>query len=108
MKPADAAEETVRERLLDIVRRAGEHRDERITKSLARIPPTLVRLVNTTAGALQLLVFVYPFHHWVTGISCFALVAVVFFLATLVMEDTDNPFEGVCNVSPQPFADLLR
>jgi len=24
-----------------------------------------------------------------------------------VMTDTDNPFQGVCNVSPKPFSDLM-
>jgi len=33
------------------------------------------------------------------------LVAIVLF-SNLVMTHTDNPFDGVFNVSPQPFADL--
>ena len=59
------------------------------------------------AAALLLLVFVYPFHHWLTGASCFVLLTLVLFFANLVMTDTDNPFQGVCNVSPQPFSDLM-
>jgi hypothetical protein len=105
--PAGPTEDAIHQRLIDIARQAGEHRDERVTKSLTRIPQTLVRLVDTMAGALVLLVFVYPFHHWLVGVSCFVLLSVVLFLAYLVMEDTDNPFEGVCNVSPQPFSDLM-
>jgi hypothetical protein len=104
--PAGTLEYDVHQRLIDIVRKAGEHRDERIAKSLTRIPPTLERLVLTMAGVLLLLVFVYPFHHPVAGFVCFLLVAIVLFLARLVMTDTDNPFEGVCNVSPQPFGEL--
>ncbi len=104
--PASPAEEVMHQRVIDIARKTGEHRDERLAKSLTRIPPTLERLVFTMAGVLLLLVFVYPFHHPVAGFVCFLLVAVVLFLARLVMTDTDNPFEGVCNVSPQPFADL--
>ena len=100
-------EEAAFQRVIDIVQEAGQHRDERNTKSLTRIPPTLTRLVQTMEGVLLLLIFVYPFHHWLAGLACFVLLALVLFLANLVMEDTDNPFEGVCNVSPQPFSDLL-
>ena len=104
--PVNPAEERMQARLIDIVRKAGEHRDNRIAKSLTQIPPTLLRLVNTMSIALLLLLFVYPFHWWFIGFSCFVLFAVVLFGANLVMKDTDNPFKGVCNVSPQPFLDL--
>jgi hypothetical protein len=96
----------VYERLVDIVREAGEHRDERMTKSLTQIPATLIHLVHTMAAALLLLVFFYPFHNWVAGMCCFLLVGTILFLANLVMTDTDNPFKGVYNVSPKPFSDL--
>ncbi len=105
--PANDTEAAIHGRLIDIVRKAGEHRDDRVAKSLTRIPPTLLRLVTTMALALLLLVFVYPFHSWVAGACCFFLVAVVLLFAGLVMTDTDNPFEGVCNVSPKPFSELM-
>jgi hypothetical protein len=105
--PSNPTEGVIHQSLIDIARKAGEHRDDRITKSLTRIPPTLVWLVNTMAVALLLLIFVYPFHHGLAGAACFALIAIVLFFANLVMTDTDNPFKGVCNVSPQPFSDLL-
>ncbi len=104
--PVNSDEEIMRQRLIDITRKVGEHRDERIAKSLSRIPPTLSRFVRTLAVALLLLVFIYPFHHWVAGMCCFFVVALVLFLANLVMTDTDNPFKGVCNVSPQRFSEL--
>jgi hypothetical protein len=56
--------------------------------------------------ALLLLVFTYPFHSWIIGAACFCMVAIVLFFSNLVMTDTDNPFDGVFNVSPRPFADL--
>jgi len=93
-------------RLVDIVREAGEHRDERLTKSLTQIPATLIHLVHTMALALLLLVFVYPFHLFVAGLCCFLLVGVILSLANLVMTDTDNPFQGIYNVSPAAFGDL--
>jgi hypothetical protein len=34
-------------------------------------------------------------------------VAAILFFVDFVTMDTDNPFGGVCNVSPQPFAALL-
>jgi hypothetical protein len=52
-------------------------------------------------------VFVYPFRHWLAGLACFSLLALVIFLANLVMRDTDNPFNGIWNVSSKPFSDLL-
>jgi hypothetical protein len=104
--PANPAEEQMHARLIDIVRRAGEHRDDRIAKSLTQIPPTLVRLVNAMAIALLLLVFVYPFHNGLIGFSCFALFAGVLFGANIVMMDMDNPFKGLHNVSPEAFSDL--
>jgi len=105
--PANPAEEILHAGLVELARKAGEHRDERISKSLTRIPPTLVWLVSMMAAALLLLVFVYPFHHSLVGASCFILLALVLFFANLVMTDTDNPFQGVCNVNPQPFSDLM-
>lgn len=104
--PANAGEAAVHQRLIDIAREAGEHRDERLTKSLTQIPATLTHLVHTMEIGLLLLVFVYPFHYWLAGLFCFLLVAVILFLANLVMTDTDNPFKGVYNISPKPFLDL--
>ena len=94
------------QRVLDIAREAAGHRDERLTKSMTQIPATLIHLVHAMAIALVALVFFYPFHRWGIGLCCFAGVAVILFLANLVMTDTDNPFQGVYNVSPKPFADL--
>jgi hypothetical protein len=105
--PATPSQEVMHARLVEIARRTGEHRDDRIAKSLTQIPPTLIRLVDTMASALLLLVFVYPFHHWLAGLACFGLLALVLFLANLVMRDTDNPFNGIWNVSSKPFSDLL-
>jgi hypothetical protein len=102
---ANAEHDTVSQRLTDIAREAGEHRDERLTKSLTQIPATLIHLVHTMAIAL-LLVFFYPFHNWAAGICCFLLLGIILFLANLVMTDTDNPFKGAYNVSPKPFSDL--
>jgi hypothetical protein len=105
-EPVNAEERVMHQRLIDIGKEAGEHRDERLTKSLTKIPATLIHLVHTLAAALALLMFFYPFHNWVAGMCCFLLVAVVLFLANLVMTDTDNPFKGVYNVSSEPFSEL--
>jgi hypothetical protein len=106
LAPATSQENDVQQRLIDIVREAGEHRDERLTKSLTQIPATLIHLVHTMEVGLLLLVFFYPFHDWLAGMCCFLLIAVILFLANLVMTDTDNPFKGVYNISPRPFMDL--
>jgi hypothetical protein len=104
--PRNEAEQAIHARLLDMAQKTREYHDERVAKSLTRIPPTLANLVNTIASVLLLLIFVYPFHHWLAGAACFNIVAVVLFLADFVMMDTDNPLQGVWNVSPQPFSDL--
>src|ERR1039457_4814528 len=106
LAPSERLEGAVHQRLIDIARNAGEHRDERLTKSLTQIPATLIHLVHTMEIGLLLLVFFYPFHHWVAGMCSFLLVAVILFLANLVMTDTDNPFKGVYNVGPKAFSDL--
>jgi len=104
--PKSEAERALHLRLLEAVEKSSERRDERVAKSLTRIPPTLASLVNTIAGVLLLLIFVYPFHHWLAGAACFIVIAAVLFLANFVMRDTDNPLKGVWNVSPEPFAEL--
>jgi len=104
--PENEAEQALHLRLLDMAHKASECREERVAKSLTRIPPTLAGLVNTIAGVLLLLIFVYPFHHWLAGGACFVIVAFVLFLANFVMTDTDNPLKGVWNVSAQPFGEL--
>ena len=96
----------VSEQVVDIAREAAGDRDERLTKSMTQIPATLIHLVHAMAIALVGLVFFYPFHRWGTGLCCFVAVAVILFLANLVMTDMDNPFEGVYNVSPKLFSDL--
>jgi len=106
--PANPEEATIQQRLIDIAREAGEHRDERITKSLTRIPPTLMGFVNALSLALLALVFVYPFHNSFAGAACFVLVAAVLSLANIVMTDLDNPFNGIYNVSPEPFSCLTQ
>jgi len=106
VKLTSEAEQPIYSRLVDMVQETSQRRDERVAKTLTRIPPTIASLVTTIARVLLLLVFVYPFHHWLAGAACFILVAVVLFLANLVMTDTDNPLKGIWNVSPQPFADL--
>src|SRR5580700_10392800 len=104
--PRSEGERAIHVRLLDVVQTTSGRRDERIAKSLTRMPPTLATLMSAVAGVLVLSIFVYPFRYWVTGALCFTLAACVIWLANLVMMDTDNPLKGIWNVSPQPFADV--
>jgi hypothetical protein len=104
--PRNELEQSIRARLLDMAQRTSERRNERVSKSLTRIPPTLAALVNSIAAVLVLSIFVYPFREWATGAVCFTISATVIWLANLVMMDTDNPLKGIWNVSPQPFRDL--
>jgi len=104
--PRSDEERLIHSRLLDLAEKIREYHDERVGKTLTRIPPTLAGLVRTIAGVLLFLIFVYPFHHGLAGAAFFIIVAVVLFLANFVMMDTDNPLKGVWNVSSQPFSDL--
>jgi hypothetical protein len=106
--PANADEQALVARLIDITRKISQQRDERIARSLTRIPPTLLALVRIMAGTILLLVFWYPFHSWPTGLACFALLTVILFLSNVVMTDTDNPFDGIFNVSSRPFSELMQ
>jgi hypothetical protein len=93
--PSNEAEQAIHIRLLDMVQRTGDRRDERVAKSLTRMPPTLAALVNTVAGVLVLSIFVYPFRYWVAGALCLTLAACVIWLANLVMMDNDRPQSAV-------------
>jgi hypothetical protein len=104
--PRTDAERQMHTRLIDLVQKAAERRDERVAKSLTRLPPTLSILVTTIALMLLLLVFVYPFHSWYIGAGGFTLVATLLYLAHFVMTDTDNPLQGVWNVSAAPFGNI--
>jgi hypothetical protein len=104
--PGNPTEQAVYVRLLDLAQRAGSIRDERVARSITRMPPTLAALVNTIASVLLLFVFAYPFVNQIVGAVCFGLVASVLFLANFVMMDTDNPLSGTFNISSRPFAEL--
>ncbi len=93
-------------RLIDMAQKAGERRDERVSKSLTRIPPTLSALVKVIALIVLALVFCYPFHTYYLGGIALILVGAILFLANLVMVDTDNPLKGIWNVSPAPFGEF--
>jgi hypothetical protein len=67
-----------------------------------------MRFVNAMSTALLVLVFVYPFHDRLAGTACFAMMAGALILGNLVMSDLDNPFNGVYNVSPEPFSRLTQ
>lgn len=106
MSPSTSLEDTMHKRLIEISSDASECRDERIAKSLTRIPPTLLLLVRGMASAIFLLVLLYPFHHGIIGGGCLAVVGAVLFFADVVMRDTDNPFDGLCNITPRAFEEL--
>jgi len=105
-EPDNPTEQAVYTRLLDLAQRAGSLRDERVSRSVMRMPTTLAVLVNTLAGVLLLLVFAYPFVQWETGAACFVLIASVLFLGNFVVMDTDNPLRGTWNISIRPFSEL--
>lgn len=105
--PAGATEAAAHQRLIDIAQRLAKQRDERIAKSLTRIPTTLLLLVRMMVVVLLALVFVYPFHSWGVGAACFSVVGIILFFSNLVMTDTDNPFDGIFNVSSRPFEEVM-
>jgi hypothetical protein len=108
VSPKDGNEQFLSERLLGTLETVSRNRDERLAKSLTRMPPTLSALVKVIAGILLLLIFCYPFHKAVAGAACIFIALLVLFLANFVMTDTDNPLKGVWNVRPDAFSELPR
>lgn len=108
MTPKDANEQFLRDHLFETLQTASRNRDERVARSLTRMPPTLSGLVKLIAGVLLLLIFVYPFQHTASGAVCIFIAALVLFLANFVLTDTDNPLKGVWNVRPDAFTELPR
>ena len=107
VKPADEAERTVYERLLEIANQASAHRDERLAISLKRIPRTLLLFVTLTAFTILFLLFFYPFHNPALGLVSVAITTMLLFFANFVLTDLDNPFEGTWNVDVRPFDGLV-
>ena len=102
----EATEPLLRDSLFDSLKTISRNRDERLAKSLTRMPPTLSGLVKLIAAVLLLVIFVYPFHNTVVGAMCLAAAATVLYLANFVMTDTDNPYKGVWNIRSDPFSQL--
>jgi len=107
MEPKNPKEQTLYQRMLELLDTAGRNRDQRVAKSLTRMPPTLISLVRILATVLLVLVFVYPVSHWIVGVAIFIALSFVLFVAEFVVMDTDNPLKGVWNVSPRPFGELM-
>jgi hypothetical protein len=104
--PKTADEAALRDHLLESLRTVSRARDERVAKSLTRMPPTLSGLVKLIAAVLLVLIFIYPFHQALAGLACVCVAALVLAAANFVMTDTDNPLSGVWNVKPDPFSEL--
>jgi len=94
--------------LLEALRTVSRNRDERVAKSMTRIPPTLSGLVQMIAAVLWLLIYIYSFHNRSTGPLCYSVAALVLFIANFVMTDTDNPLKGLWNVRPDSFSEVPR
>jgi hypothetical protein len=94
--------------LLEALRTVSRNRDERVAKSMTRMPPTLSGLVQLIAVVLWLLIYVYSFDSLSTGPLCYGIAALVLFIANFVMTDTDNPLKGLWNVRPDCFLELPR
>jgi hypothetical protein len=94
--------------LLEALRTVSRNRDERVAKSMTRMPPTLSGLVQMIAVVLWLLIYVYSFHNRSTGPLCYSVAALVLFIANFVMTDTDNPLKGLWNVRPDSFSEVPR
>jgi len=105
-KPADEAERTIYEQLLEIANRASAYRDERLALSAKRMPRTLLLFVRLTAFTILFLLLFYSFHSLALGLISVELTAMLLFLANFVLTDLDNPFEGTWNVNNNAFNEL--
>lgn len=109
---ADARDQTVFGQMLDAVNRLTRIREERLTASLTRIPSTLWNLLVFMSAALLigflLLMLPNPTNPALfVGTIIIALIAGSISLLLSIIKDIDNPFDGIWNVSPQPFHVLL-
>jgi hypothetical protein len=94
--------------MLEALRTVSRNRDERVAKSMTRMPPTLSGLVQLIAIVLWLLIYVYSFHNRNAGPLCYSVAALILFIANFVMTDTDNPLKGLWNVRPDSFSEVPR
>jgi hypothetical protein len=107
VKLEDDAERILYQRLLDIANQASSHRDERLSVSAKRMPPTLLLFVTLTASMILFLLFFFPFRNLALGMVSVAITTMLLFFAHFVLTDLDNPFEGTWNVDSAPFAELV-
>jgi hypothetical protein len=106
-RPSDQSEKPGYEDLIEIVKRASAHRDERLAISAKRIPRTLLLFVSLNAVTIVSLLILFPFHNLALGALSIAIGASLLLFAHFVLTDLDNPFEGTWNVSNQPLAQLV-
>ncbi len=104
----DARDQVVFGQILEAVNRLTRVREERVTMSLTRIPPTLWAALLFLSGALLVSFCLLPFHSLFTGALLAGLLGGGVGLLLGIVKDIDNPFQGIWNASPQPFQDLLE
>ena len=107
VKPADDAERTIYQLLLEIANQASAHRDERLAISAKRMPQTLRLFVTLAASMILFLLLFFPFRNPALGLIALAITTALLFFAHFVLTDLDNPFDGTWNVGSQPFAELV-
>src|SRR4029453_19303085 len=88
--------------LLQGLRRLGETRDERLSVSVARIPPTLWSMVIFCTLLLVFGFLVLDLHSTVLSLGVVAAVAGTLTFSLSVGREMDNPSVGAFNVSYEP------
>lgn len=83
-------------------------RSVRINQSLSRLP-TLLKLFIYVASLFVLLLFILtPFSNQYYGYVSVVALGFVLAMVSQLIEDLDNPFEGVWNITPEPFERSLK
>jgi hypothetical protein len=105
---SQAGDGVIYENLLDTLKKFYECRDERIATAKHRMPRTLLYVLILLSAILILGFCMLPIHS--TFLGTFVVTGMVGILLSIfeVVTDMDNPFQGVWNVSSEPFAEQAK
>lgn len=86
----------------------GQIRTERLNQSLTRLP-TLLKTFIYISSFFALITFIFmPFSIPAYGILSVLIIAFLQAMIYFIIEDLDNPFVGIWNLTPEPFARALQ
>lgn len=95
-------------RILEHYGNLGQIRTERLNQSLSRLPGLLKTFIYIASFfALATFLFI-PFDNPYYGVLSALVIAFLQAMIFSIIEDLDNPFRGLWNLTPEPFYRALR